>query len=440
MGKIKKIVFVLAVSFFISSQIDGSAFAREPGIESGFTLRSVPGPMIEGDYLGNMWRDLYKGASIVVKDNAFDTSYSSRYNLGPGTGDTNSSVHLKGTYDPETEMLNAQCEMTRELLYSSKGDKQNSVYTGTGSVKITNQDFGKTVNLQCKVDITYVESSRYRMGKSTWSDWKETKRETYPTVLNVTYQVDKTKSTEDSEAGDTNNENAEGKQDFSDLPDVEYQPDKDSGARFTSIQGEVKSYPDGNPEDISFPKFGIKIAPGTHIFTGEESSVTLTFADLSTYKVPPNSEIVIRSGDPKGPLSLTAGKIWGNIKKIASGESIEIRTNQAVTGIKGTTFVLEENNGKTVLKVIEGVVSFISQKTGGTQEVKTGESLSADVNGLGQKNTFDVAAEQASWDVLEKEARKSAPKLNNLVYVGLAVLVVIIIGTVLKFRKKKAGK
>lgn len=436
MGKIGKIAFVLAVSFLISSQIAGSAFAQEPGIEDGFTLRSVSGLVTEDDHFGKVRNELYKGAPIVVKDNVFDASYSLRYDAGPSLGDINASVHFKGTYDPETEMLNAQCEMTTELLYRMVEDKQNTVYTGTGSVKITNEDVGKAVNLQCKVDIAYTEFSRY----TKKYDWRETETKKYPGVMNVTYQVvDKTTSTEDSEAGDTSNENAEGKQDFSDLPDVEYQPDKDSGARFTSIQGEVKSYPDGNPEDISFPKFGIKIAPGTHIFTGEESSVTLTFADLSTYKVPPNSEIVIRSGDSRSPLSLTAGKIWGNIKKLASGESIEIRTNQTVTGIKGTTFVLEESNGKTILKVIEGIVSFTSQKTGGTQEVKTGESLSADVNGLGQKTTFDVSAENADWKSLESNFGKtSADSKKYLYYLGVPILLVVVaIAFVIKRRKSK---
>ena len=184
----------------------------------------------------------------------------------------------------------------------------------------------------------------------------------------------------------------------SDVEGIEYQPDVDTGARFTRIQGDVQLFPDGKPDDVTFARVMLVIRPGTHILTGEESSVTIVFADLSTYTLPPNSEVVIKSFDRKGNLELIAGKIWANIKKIANGESIEVRTNQAVLGIKGTTFVLESNGDSTTLKMIEGSVSFTSLATDATQTVGTGEAVTADAQGLGQKTGFDVAAEESAWE------------------------------------------
>ncbi|KKS98063.1 MAG: hypothetical protein UV73_C0003G0005 [Candidatus Gottesmanbacteria bacterium GW2011_GWA2_43_14] len=108
--------------------------------------------------------------------------------------------------------------------------------------------------------------------------------------------------------------------------------------------------------------------------------------------------------------------------------------------IQGTTLVFEEAGNKSTIKVIEGSVSVKSKTSGQSETVNIGETITADLNGLGQKTTFDVANENASWEALEKEASKAAPKLNNMVYVVLAVIAVVIIGTVLKFRMKKARK
>lgn len=226
--------------------------------------------------------------------------------------------------------------------------------------------------------------------------------------------------------------------DISDLPDVEYQPGVDTGARFASIQGEVEMYPDGDPDNRSFAKMDVKIEPGMHIFTGEDSNVILTFADMSTFKLPPNSEIVILSIKPKSQLSLIAGKIWGNIKKIANNETIEYETSQAVLGIKGTIFVLEATKDQSTVKVIEGTVSFKSKTSGKTEMVNSGETLIADGKGLGQKNVFKVEEENVRWDKLTGTEKK-ALGLNNYKYfaIGSAGLLALSVFVVWTFKRRK---
>lgn len=223
--------------------------------------------------------------------------------------------------------------------------------------------------------------------------------------------------------------------DISDLPDVEYQQGVDTGARFASIQGEVEMYPDGNPDDRRFAKMDVKIEPGIHIFTGEDSNVIITFADMSTYKLPPNSEIVIQSFKSKSQLQLLGGKLWSNFKKIINNETIEVHTSQAVLGIKGTTFIVEEQKGLTTLKVIEGTVSFQSKASGKSEDVKAGEKLVADKKGLGEKVIFDPVEEEKIWQRTEKNNRG-----NNKMFVYLstgAVVGVIILGIIFnKFYSK----
>ncbi|MBI4974054.1 FecR domain-containing protein [Candidatus Roizmanbacteria bacterium] len=209
-----------------------------------------------------------------------------------------------------------------------------------------------------------------------------------------------------------------------DVPDIEYQPGVDTGARFASIQGEVEMYPDGNPDDRRFAKMGVKIEPGMHIFTGEDSNVIITFADMSTYKLPPNSEIVIKNFKSKSQLMLIGGKIWSNFKKIANGETIEVQTSQAVLGIKGTTFVVEERKGTSTLKVINGSILFTSRTSGRSEMIQKGETMMADKKGLGKKGVFDPVEEEKKWT---KPAKTDySPAVIVVVLLGALVIALYI--------------
>ena len=100
---------------------------------------------------------------------------------------------------------------------------------------------------------------------------------------------------------------------------------------------------------------------------------------------------------------------------------------------------METTPNATLIKVLDGKVAFTSIKSGETAELLTGESITADNNGLTGKTAFDVASENAFWDALVKESDRSVPRLSNIAYAVLAVIAAVIIGTVLKFRMKKAG-
>jgi len=96
--------------------------------------------------------------------------------------------------------------------------------------------------------------------------------------------------------------------------------------------------------------------------------------------------------------------------------------NQGVAGIKGTTFVCEEKNGKSVLKVIDGTVDFKSKVTGETVKVGGGEMVEADVNGLSEVAKFDIVEESESWiklnevdwEKLDKESPQDIPAAEQV--------------------------
>jgi hypothetical protein len=77
---------------------------------------------------------------------------------------------------------------------------------------------------------------------------------------------------------------------------------------------------------------------------------------------------------------------------------MEVEMSQAVMGIKGTTVVCEETGSTSTLKVLEGTASFTAKATGEEILVNAGEMATATENGLSQLQSFDVDAENASWE------------------------------------------
>jgi hypothetical protein len=173
---------------------------------------------------------------------------------------------------------------------------------------------------------------------------------------------------------------------------------KDSGARFSSLSGQVEVRHE-NEEEWNFAKMDTILYVGDHIKTGEDSSAVIGFADMSTFLLKSESEIVVSTPPSKdSKLGLVLGKLWVNVKHMMKNECMEIDMSQAVAGIKGTTFVCEETGSSSNLKVIEGTVTFASKTTGDETTVRAGEMVSATAEGLQGPMEFDVASEKTSWE------------------------------------------
>ena len=77
--------------------------------------------------------------------------------------------------------------------------------------------------------------------------------------------------------------------------------------------------------------------------------------------------------------------------------------DQAVAGIKGTTFVVSNTAEVSSIKVIEGTVEFKSLATGKIEIVGAGEKVAATSAGLSPKEQFDVSAESAAWEKVRSD-------------------------------------
>lgn len=227
---------------------------------------------------------------------------------------------------------------------------------------------------------------------------------------------------------------------------------EDSGVAFSDLYGQVEvNIPneDGtyDEENWSFAKLDGKTFPvGTHIKTSEKSGGYISFADMTTFTLKPESEIILSSPAAKNSqVKLLAGNLWINVKKMFKDGSMEIEMSQAVAGIKGTRFILNETKTESSIWVTEGTVKFTSKSTGKSVDVSKGESVVVSAKGLSEKTTFNPVEEENKWQELSDNFRKTSSNVagfnNNYMYiVGGVVFVAAIFGfLIFKIRKSKTA-
>ncbi len=201
---------------------------------------------------------------------------------------------------------------------------------------------------------------------------------------------------------------------------------RDSGARFSDLSGQVIVYPISDPEDSRIAEMDDILKVGEAVHTEEDSSAIISFADMSTFVLCPESTIVFDTPPGrKSKIRMVAGKIWANIKRMIKDGSMDITMNQAVLGIKGTTFVLEDDGKSSTLKVIEGSISYRAKAGGGSVVVNGGEKISATKDGLGEKQPFDAVAEKAAWEDFRVKLSKHKQDATNTTSFGVKMTFVL---------------
>ncbi len=190
---------------------------------------------------------------------------------------------------------------------------------------------------------------------------------------------------------------------------------RDSGARFADLSGEVTIASCYDLENGSIAEMDMVIETGSIIRTEGDSVAIISFADNTSFVMKPFTTVYIEFPGTQGKLSLLAGKIWANVKQAAETGYFPVIMNQAVTGTKGTTFVVEETGQLSTLKVLEGEMYFRSLVTGESVDVITGQSVGANSSGLTEIVAFDVGQEAAQWPEtvrIETQDRPPATKTN----------------------------
>ncbi len=116
----------------------------------------------------------------------------------------------------------------------------------------------------------------------------------------------------------------------------------------------------------------VKLAKGASIFQGDvietarRTRVELTLIDQSVLRLGPLSRVELDAAafgqgadDRKVSAKLRVGNVWANVTKSLGGEArFEVKTENAVAGVRGTTFRVDASKDKScVVKVYSGTVA-----------------------------------------------------------------------------------
>ncbi len=111
-------------------------------------------------------------------------------------------------------------------------------------------------------------------------------------------------------------------------------------------------------------KKGVQLSMGDAVRTASGGKIELTSPDGSKVRLSQKSQLVIekatfqKGGRRQLGFRIWAGQLWAKVaKKLGKGSSFEVRTHNAVAGVRGTTFaVLAQQDLSAVVKVYAGTV------------------------------------------------------------------------------------
>ena len=166
----------------------------------------------------------------------------------------------------------------------------------------------------------------------------------------------------------------------------------DSKIRFNDIYGEVSIRPYWKG-DYAYESadFETVIFECDLIKTEEDSGCILGLEDMNAYCVGPETKLLIKTEDPKvSKLELIVGTIWGNIKKMAEGKSIELEMSHCITGIKGTIVAFEETGKESRVYLFAGKVEVTGKASKKKTMLKAGQASIVGSDGKIKVKKFDI--------------------------------------------------
>ncbi|NMB74768.1 MAG: FecR domain-containing protein [Myxococcales bacterium] len=131
-----------------------------------------------------------------------------------------------------------------------------------------------------------------------------------------------------------------------------------------AVSGDARLVRDGTSVEISV---GAEIREGDQILTGAKGRVKILLSDDSILALGNKSDLRIEAHrfsvvqkERKTRINLGTGAVRALVQKTVHGGSadFEVRTGNAVAGVRGTEFVLESDNGSSRLSTLSGEVEF----------------------------------------------------------------------------------
>jgi ferric-dicitrate binding protein FerR (iron transport regulator) len=139
----------------------------------------------------------------------------------------------------------------------------------------------------------------------------------------------------------------------------------DSAAVVTKLDGSATVFAKGAKTGKPLKK-NSKITKGQEVKVGERSRLELKYPDGTVMRFAERSVIKMddisydsKTQNKKVRVDLGGGKLWANVKKLATADSrVEVKTVNAVAGVRGTVYrVNVEDDNSAVVKVYDGSVN-----------------------------------------------------------------------------------
>jgi hypothetical protein len=136
-----------------------------------------------------------------------------------------------------------------------------------------------------------------------------------------------------------------------------------SAGSITFLDGDASRIANGITVKL---KSGAPIYQGDFIETARRTRVELTLIDQSVLRLGPLSKVELAAAafgqgpdDRKVSAKLRVGNVWASVTKALGGEArFEVKTENAVAGVRGTTFRVDASKDKSVVvKVYSGSVA-----------------------------------------------------------------------------------
>lgn len=139
-----------------------------------------------------------------------------------------------------------------------------------------------------------------------------------------------------------------------------------SAGAVTFVSGEATRSARGKAEPLAV---GSVVWPGDVLETRRRTRLEVKLADESVLRIGPLSRVVLEEAlfggtaeERKVAAKLVVGRIWANVAKAVGGEArFEIQTENAVAGVRGTTFRVDAATDRSVVvRVYAGTVAVAS--------------------------------------------------------------------------------
>lgn len=191
-------------------------------------------------------------------------------------------------------------------------------------------------------------------------------------------------------------------------------------AIITALSGEVFIL---REDEIFEAETGTALLAGDIIKVVDESFCQIQFSTTASARLRSNSIVKIRqilnmSKTPDIKTEILTGTMLYKVNKLRNGEKLEVKSEDKIYSVKGTTFLVDRNSDGTLLIVDEGLVS-VTKENNPTNPVETGAGQEYFAGNLSPitPSSKEMMAEKNDMKILDLAGEKGSLIRTELVTV-----------------------